>query len=90
VDRASQEVRPVVRLTARLQILPTGHLTPGEAAEWATFVQGLEEFSAVGLVAPEESRGMFDRREQVAIRGRAQREDVYLLPIDDLDGKRAS
>ena len=32
----------------------------------------------------------FLRREQVAIRGRSQREDVYVLPLGDRDGKRAS
>jgi len=44
-----------------LLILPTGELTPHEAADWATRVRGFESFLAVELVAPEGSRGMFER-----------------------------
>ena len=46
-----------------LYILPTGDgkLTPDEAAEWATHVLGFEGLLDAGLVAPEESRDMFER-----------------------------
>jgi hypothetical protein len=46
-----------------LHVLPTGEgeLTPREIAAWATRIQGFEGLLAAGLVAPEESRSMFER-----------------------------
>ena len=41
--------------------MPSLRLTPGEAAVWARRVRGFEALLGAGLVAPEESRGMFER-----------------------------
>ena len=79
-------------MATRLYILPTGEgqLTPGEAAAWARRVRGFEALLAAGLVAREESRGMFERlRMDMGAMGRACAQaldtgkPVTLRPADD-------
>jgi hypothetical protein len=79
-------------MATMLHILPTGEgeLTPREVAAWATRIRGFEGLLAAGLVAPEESQGMFERlRMDMGTMGRAcaqalaTRKPVTLCLADD-------